>query len=145
MVTVKGRWGVKIFYSTNNWAYSKGYYRHYKNVIPPLNTTIIMIIHNEKHMTSRIQQSTSYSPISQHHQHMAFTFHYSNVILGFLHNCDWNHIGTCRHDLYLFDPVHGELYSIQQSVIHCVSDLRQVGGFLRILRFPPSIRLTVTL
>jgi len=35
--------------------------------------------------------------------------------------------------------VHVEVYSIQHYVIKFVSDLRQVGGFLR---FPPSIKLT---
>ena len=35
-------------------------------------------------------------------------------------------------------PIHGEVYSIQHYVIKFVSDLRQVGGFLR---FPPSIKL----
>ena len=34
-------------------------------------------------------------------------------------------------------PVHGEVYPIQNYVIKCVSDLRQVGGFLRVFRFPP--------
>jgi hypothetical protein len=34
-----------------------------------------------------------------------------------------------------FLQVHGEVYSIQQYVITFVSDLRQVGGFLRVLRF----------
>jgi hypothetical protein len=28
------------------------------------------------------------------------------------------------------NPVHGEVYSIQNYVIKIVSDLRQVGGFL---------------
>ena len=37
-------------------------------------------------------------------------------------------------------PNHGEVYSIQHYVINFVSDLRQVGGFLRVLRFPPSIQ-----
>jgi len=37
--------------------------------------------------------------------------------------------------------VHGEVYSIQHYVIKFVSDLRQVGGFLRLLRFPPPIKL----
>ena len=32
-------------------------------------------------------------------------------------------------------PVHGEMYSIQHYVIKFVSDLRHVGGFLRVLRF----------
>ena len=40
------------------------------------------------------------------------------------------------------NPVNGEVYSIQHYVIKFVSDLRQVGGFLRLLRFPPPIKLT---
>jgi hypothetical protein len=34
------------------------------------------------------------------------------------------------------NPAHGEVYSIQHYVIKFVSDLRQVGGFLQLLRFP---------
>ena len=34
------------------------------------------------------------------------------------------------------------VYSIQYYVIKFVSDLRQVGGFLRVFRFPPPIKLT---
>jgi hypothetical protein len=37
------------------------------------------------------------------------------------------------------NPVHGEVYSILHYVIKFFSDLRQVGGFLRVLRFPPPI------
>jgi hypothetical protein len=40
------------------------------------------------------------------------------------------------------NPVHGEVYSIQHYVIKFVSDLRQLGGFLRVLQFPPPIKLT---
>jgi hypothetical protein len=40
------------------------------------------------------------------------------------------------------NPAHGEVYSIHYYVIKFNSDLRQVGGFLRVLRFPPSIKLT---
>jgi hypothetical protein len=36
-------------------------------------------------------------------------------------------------------PAHGEVYSIQHNVINFVRDLRQVGGFLQILRLPPTI------
>jgi hypothetical protein len=43
------------------------------------------------------------------------------------------------------NPVHDEVYSIQHYVIKFVSDLRQFGGFLRELRFPPSIKLTATI
>jgi hypothetical protein len=39
----------------------------------------------------------------------------------------------------------GEVYLIQHFVIEFVSDLRQVGVFLRVLRFPPPIRLTATI
>jgi hypothetical protein len=38
------------------------------------------------------------------------------------------------------NPVHGEVYSIQYYVIKLVRDLRQVGDFHRILRFPPQIK-----
>jgi hypothetical protein len=43
------------------------------------------------------------------------------------------------------NPVHNEVYSIQYCVIKFVSELRQVGGFLRVLRFPPPIKLTATI
>jgi hypothetical protein len=43
------------------------------------------------------------------------------------------------------NPVHGEVYSIQQYVIKFVSDLRQVSGFLHVLWFPPPIKLTTTI
>ena len=40
------------------------------------------------------------------------------------------------------NSAHGEMYSLQYYVIKFVSDLRQVGGFLR---FPSSIKLTATI
>jgi hypothetical protein len=43
------------------------------------------------------------------------------------------------------NPVDGEVYSIQHYVINFVSDLQQVCGFLRVLRFPPPIKLTATI
>ena len=49
------------------------------------------------------------------------------------------------HILFLvYNPAHGEMYSIQHYVIKFVIDLRQVVGFLRVLRFPPPIKLTAT-
>ena len=36
----------------------------------------------------------------------------------------------------------GDVYLIQHYVIKFVSDLRQVGGFLQVLLFPPPIELT---
>jgi hypothetical protein len=42
-------------------------------------------------------------------------------------------------------PTHGEVYSIQRYVIKFVSYWWQVGGFLRVLRFPPPIKLTATI
>ena len=38
--------------------------------------------------------------------------------------------------------VHGVVYSIQHYVIKFVNDFGQVGGFLRVLPFPPPIKLT---
>ena len=43
------------------------------------------------------------------------------------------------------NPTHGEVYSIQHYVIKFVSDLWQVGGFLRVFRFTPPIKLTATI
>ena len=43
------------------------------------------------------------------------------------------------------NPIHEEVYSIQLYVIKFVRDLRQVSGFLRILRFPLPIILTATI
>jgi hypothetical protein len=40
------------------------------------------------------------------------------------------------------NPTHDEVYSIQHYVIKFVSDLRHVGGFLRVLWFPSLITLT---
>jgi hypothetical protein len=42
------------------------------------------------------------------------------------------------------NPAHGEVYSIKHYVIKAVSDLRQIGGFLWVLWFPPTIKLTTT-
>ena len=43
------------------------------------------------------------------------------------------------------NPVHGEVYSIQRYVTQFVRNLRQVGGFPRILRFLPPIKLAATI
>ena len=43
------------------------------------------------------------------------------------------------------NPVRGEVYSVQRYVIKFASDLRQVGGFLWVFRFPLPIKLTVTI
>jgi hypothetical protein len=43
------------------------------------------------------------------------------------------------------NPAHGEMYLIQHYVIKYFSDLRQIGGFLRITRDPPPIKLTPTI
>ena len=50
----------------------------------------------------------------------------------------------CKMKQILLDT-HGEVYSIQHYVIKFVSDLQQVCGILRIFRFPPPIKLTVTI
>ena len=43
------------------------------------------------------------------------------------------------------NPAHGEVYLMQHYVMKFVSDLLQVGSFLRVLRFPPPIELTTTI
>ena len=43
------------------------------------------------------------------------------------------------------NPAHGEMYFIQHYVIKFASDLQQIGGFLRVPRSPPPIKLTATI
>jgi hypothetical protein len=43
------------------------------------------------------------------------------------------------------NPTHGKVYSIQHYVIKFVSDMQQIRGFLRVLQFPPPIKLTATM
>jgi hypothetical protein len=47
--------------------------------------------------------------------------------------------------LFELEMRSGEVYSIQHYVIKFVSDLWLVGGFIRVLRFPPPIKLTATI
>ena len=51
-------------------------------------------------------------------------------------------VTTCHMLLLSGFVAHGEVLSIQHYVIMLVSDLWQVVGFLRVLRFPPPIKLT---
>jgi hypothetical protein len=60
-------------------------------------------------------------------------------------NCIYNYL--CNHCLYpltLWVRIQVMARSTR-NVIKFVSDLRQVGDFLRVLRFPPSIKLTATI
>ena len=47
--------------------------------------------------------------------------------------------------IYLFISVLWGVHDIQLYMIKFVSDLRQIGSFLRILGFPPPIKLTATI
>ena len=65
------------------------------------------------------------------------------MLVGFTTTCA---ISAYHHYLVVSsNPVHGEVYLIQHYVIKFVSDLRQVCGFLWVLRFPPPIKLTATI
>jgi hypothetical protein len=46
-------------------------------------------------------------------------------------------ISVYHHYSCEFEFTHGDVNSIQYDVINFVSDLREVGGFLQILQFPP--------
>ena len=53
-------------------------------------------------------------------------------------------ISAYRHKGRELKPRSGRVYSIQHYVIKFVNDLRQVGGFLRVLQLPPPIKLAAT-
>jgi hypothetical protein len=50
-----------------------------------------------------------------------------------------------HHERNEFEPCSGEVYSMQHYVIKFVSNLWLFGGFIRVLRFPPRIKLTATI
>jgi hypothetical protein len=54
-------------------------------------------------------------------------------------------VGFTNYYMFNSNPIHGEVYSIQHYVRKFVSDLRQVDGFLRVLRFPPPIKLIASI
>jgi hypothetical protein len=47
--------------------------------------------------------------------------------------------------LSLYQVAHDELKTKKRYVIKLVSDLREVGGSLRVLRFPPPLKLIATI
>ena len=82
--------------------------------------------------------------------HNKFSLYY-NIYIYIVFNCCQYHCGRFQlpaqsvpitTKIVSSNPVHGEVYSIQYYVMKFVSDLRQVGGFLR---FPPQIKLTATI
>jgi hypothetical protein len=62
-----------------------------------------------------------------------------HMVVGFKTTCA---ISAYHHSSREFESRSGDLYLTQHYVINFVSDLRQVGGFLWVLWFPPSIKLT---
>jgi len=73
-------------------------------------------------------------------------WHHTTYFLGetlYYGGCIYNYLfNQCRSPL-MFESRSGR--GVQNYVIKFVSDLRQIGGFLRVLRFPPPIKLTATI
>ena len=65
-----------------------------------------------------------------------------HIVVGFTTTCV---ISAYHHKRCEFDSRSGEMYQIRHYVIKFVSDLRQVGCFLWVLRFPSPIKLTATI
>jgi len=57
---------------------------------------------------------------------------YDHMVIGFTTTCA---ISANPTKVVSSNPVHGKVYSIQHYVIKFVSDLRQVSGFLWVLKF----------
>ena len=64
------------------------------------------------------------------------------MVVGLMTTCaiSANHHKSCE-----FESRPGKVYSMQHYLIKFVSVLREVGGFLLVLRFPPPIKLTATI
>ena len=64
------------------------------------------------------------------------------MVVGYTTTCA---ISAYHHESCDFEPRYWEVYSIQHYVIKYISDLQQVSGFHGVLRFPPPIKLTLTI
>ena len=64
------------------------------------------------------------------------------MVVGFTTACA---ISAYHTKVVSLNLVHSEVYLIQYYVIKFVSDFWQVCGFIRVLRFPPPIKLTTTI
>ena len=71
---------------------------------------------------------------------LLWSWSYSSCIYNFL--CKSVSITT---KVVSSNPIHGEVYSMQLHVIKFVNELQQVYSFLRLLQFPPPIKLIVTI
>ena len=62
------------------------------------------------------------------------------------HGCEVQFV-VCFISIYLIttEVVNGEVICIQNYVIKFVSDLLQVGCFLRVIQFSPTIKLAATI
>jgi hypothetical protein len=78
-------------------------------------------------------------PLSLMNLHLVIDTLFSLIYFLYWHQMQSVHITT---NVVSSNPVYGEVYSTQHYVIKFVSDLRQVSGFLRVLQFPPPIKLT---
>jgi hypothetical protein len=77
---------------------------------------------------------------------MTFTILISDWLrFQILVNCPPHEGPFILQENFFMNPVYDEVNSIKHYMIKFVSDLRQVGGFLRVLQFPPPIKLTATI
>ena len=74
-------------------------------------------------------------------QVMPFSIHYWGSSWSWS-NGSWIYNYLCNQWRCEFEYRSYEVYSIQHYVIKFVSDMRQVGGFLQVLQFPPPIKWT---
>jgi hypothetical protein len=99
----------------------------------------------ESNLRNKSQQFIQY----QLNEHLLIIFNYlmGTVVWSWsygswIYNYLWNPSTT---KVVSQKPVNGEVYSMQHYVIKFVSDLQQVGGFLRVFRFPQPIKMTATI
>jgi hypothetical protein len=76
---------------------------------------------------------------------LSVTLHHIVPVRNSLQELQYVSVMTSMTYIVSSNPPNGEVYSIQHYVMKFVSDLRQVGGFLPVLPFPPPIKLTTTI
>jgi hypothetical protein len=83
-----------------------------------------------------IQEYSSRSPPTKIYKTSLWIWKFSNNHNIYITVSEWPSLSI---RIMIFYQYYLEVYSIEHYVVKFVSALRQVGGFLRIIRFPPPI------
>ena len=110
-----------------------------------------IIIHCHDHMAVQsVPITTNFNmhvwfPVKKSLFRIAGISYFNTTVMSLLGPLIWTNKILNWTNVVSSNPSHGKVYLMQHYVIKFVSDLRQVSYILRVLGFPPPIKLTATI